>query len=210
MTSGLERSAIGIQLDAVEQMVARDVAQGREIGALRAALTAIATAVGLTPPADVETLKKAVAELAARAAAPAAPAAGPAPGVVDDRPILDLDRIAREWLEEHPYETDEENDAAYDYFGSFSRSLVLAPSVDQVLAHLASNLLRDQGMTTLVDAGGQPNIARARAIISALRNDAILHRQAVGADRENATLRRQIEEARSEIAALKTKKGRKR
>lgn len=205
-----DRSAVGIQLDAVEHMIARDVAQGREIGALRGVLSAIATTAGLTPPADVEALKGRVAELVARAAAPAASPTGPAPGVVDDRPILDIERMAREWLEEHPYESDEENDAAFDYFSGFSRSRVLEPTVEQVLVTLLSNLLRDQGMKSVVREDGTADIAGARAIISTLRNDAILHRQAVGADRENATLKRQLEEARAEIAGLKAKKGRKR
>ena len=62
-----QRSALGILLDATELMIARDVSQGRNaeemrraLDAAHAALTHIATAVGLTPPTDLEKLKAAV------------------------------------------------------------------------------------------------------------------------------------------------------
>ena len=183
-----DRSAVGILLDSVELMIARDVGTGRDINAMRTAFSAIAEVLGVKPPATVDELRRHATELVARAnAAPRAPSASEE----QFRSGCEgLQRAAREWFNHHPYEDDQETDAAFSYFDSFGKALgpAAAKGTDAVFAGLLRDLLNGQGVPTLEDP------AQIRVILSNLRTDAVAHRSKMGATAEVSTLRSKVTE----------------
>ena len=188
-----QRSALGILLDATELMIARDVSQGRNaeemrraLDAAHAALTHIATAVGLTPPTDLEKLKAAVTDFVVTRAAAPAPTAKP----------VDLLAIAREWFGEHPYESDVLNDEAILYFDSFQGVAPPASTGDRMLARVMRAVLNGQGAAELEDE------TQVRLVVAKLVGDASLHRSKRGESLEIATLERKLAELETKHGAL--------
>lgn len=191
--SGQERSALGLQLDAVELMIARDMVRGRESETLRATLVTVAHKLGIAGPADTEMVKKAIDALLASAAKVAEP-----PEPHDHAPTIDIFRVAREWFEEHPYEEDDANDEALSYFESFSNTLVAGVDpLDTTFADQLRDLLNGQGFEGVRDSN------EIRKILSCLASDAAQHRAKIGESHVVATLTRQLEEATNTVSNYK-------
>jgi hypothetical protein len=208
MMANPNRSALGILLDAMELMVARDVSEGRARESMQraletahATLTHVAGAIGLTAPTDQEKLKTAVSDFVARAAVAKA-----GDGVSTPRDQVNLFAVAREWFGEHPYEDDALNDEAVSYFESFQKMappvVGSANAVDAELATMLRNLLADQGLseTDLLTKGPE----KIRAVLYQLRNDASAHRAKLGDSMEVATLKRKLIEAENTIGELRS------
>ena len=194
MNTQSDRSALGMQLDAVELMVVRDINRGREVEALRAALAQVGQTLGLKGPTNSEQVKTAVAALVEGAAKQAA---APVMKPEAERPTIDVMTIARDWFEQNPYEDDEKTDEALSYFESYSAAdVALSHPNAPRFAILLSDLLNGQGQPELTDP------AEIRKVLSKLTSDAAAHRAGLGASAELATLKRRVVEEHTAVERL--------